>query len=404
MTILFKILIVFFLILWLTSKKLALGFSLFIGSVVLGILFKFKYQVWKELFKTFVDYSMWELTITFLVIGIFAVVMNSSGLLDKIIDQFYKITNNVHIIAAFIPFIIGMVNIPGGAFISAPFIDKVAQAGLTKEEKSTINILFRHLWYPIYPIFPALILVQELTAISMNKIILLGLPSVVISLISSWIICFGIRSISIQNPLKKIKNIKNAKNITEFFLLLLPLFSMIFLVVFFKVNTIISIIAAILLVLLIFGGDSICFNDLINGINWKVLLIPIGIYSFRQAINLSGVINDLVGVFNDTDFTPIIPALFFAIIVAFITGYHLTSVGLTVPLFMPLMTQQNYDVAVFIMFMGALFGYWISPIHSCVVLSNEYFGTTYLNTFKKFIFPAVISLIVAIFTSFIVSS
>lgn len=408
MSSLIKIFIIFLLIVFLTSKKTPLGISLLIGSIVMGFSFNFSIIMWKNLFfKTINNSTMWELTFTFLAISIFASSMKYSGVLDGLIQNMKNLVKSNNAIMALIPIIIGMLNIPGGAYISAPFVNSVADSKFNVEQKSAVNIIYRHIWYPIYPLFPALILAQELAQVSLKRLLFLGIPSSIVGLIVSWWVCFGK-----INPLEKedYSNVDSGKvsinYITNLFLLSSSLLVIILLVGIFEVNIIAAIIIGTILLIPRFNWQNVSrliqIKNIITSITWQILLVPAGIYSFRASIEISGIIEYLLYLLNSHDLSAVVLSFILSIIIAFITGYHLTAVGIIIPMFLPLISPESHEVVTFIIFMGTLFGYWISPIHTCMVLSNDYFKANYLNTLKIFIVPASASLLTAIITSLLV--
>jgi len=398
-----KLVIVFILVISLT-RKYPLGISLLIGSLFLGFIFWFETSVWQNLFlSTLTNYSLWNLFFIFIAIGLFASAMEVSGALDEMIRNLQEIVNNKKVIIALTPMLIGMVNLPGGAYISAPFVDKAANGfQFSQEDKSSINIIFRHFWYPVYPIFPAIILLHDLSGVPINKIILLGIPSVLISFFMSWWICFrGIPYKYNDNKRSKTRFIF----LGNFIRALLPLLIIVFLVIVIRLNILMAILIGILTVVLLYykkffkSFDS--FKKMIvrifkNGIKWRILIIPFGIYFFRNALDRSEVIEMLPGLISNMNISILIPTVIFSALVAFFTAYHLAAISISAPVILPLLPAESYDIGVFLLLIGTLLGYLISPLHTCIALSNDYFKADYIKTAGKILVSGIGILIGAI--------
>lgn len=391
---LIKIFIVFILVIFLT-RRLALGISLFIGTIFIGLLFGFEISGWIDLVASTLSTSdLWRLFFIFFALGIFASSMEISGALDELIDNLQMIIKNSKIITAITPMLIGMVNIPGGAYISAPFVDKAAwKLGLQQEEKSAINIIFRHFWYPVYPIFPAIILLHDLSKVPISRIITFGIPGVVISFCMSWWICFGkVKNGSKYSLMATEQSFYALKKVIRS---LLPLVLMVSLVLILKLNVLHAIMSSILsLILLFYNNFSSSFKEVLlkicyKGIHLKILTIPFGIYFFRNALNKSQAIESLPVLIDGINISVLFPTIVFSALIAFFTAYHLAAISISAPVLLPLFSPEIYDIGVFLILAGTIIGYLVSPLHTCIALSNDYFNVSYVETIGKVIFSAM---------------
>ncbi|MEM2304995.1 MAG: DUF401 family protein, partial [Candidatus Methanomethylicia archaeon] len=77
------------------------------------------------------------------------------------------------------------------------------------------------------------------------------------------------------------------------------------------------------------------------------------------------------------------------IIIGFITGSPLTSIGLSIPIVQGITTLTSANVS--LIYAGSVLGYLASPLHLCLVLSSEYYKVKLTDTYT-YIVPAIIIL------------
>ncbi|MGI6574936.1 MAG: DUF401 family protein [bacterium] len=58
--------------------------------------------------------------------------------------------------------------------------------------------------------------------------------------------------------------------------------------------------------------------------------------------------------------------------------------------------QVNYAA---LLLVSAVCGYVLSPIHLCLLLTNEYFNANLLNVYRIITFPVLVTLFVGIFVA-----
>ena len=114
------ILITFGIVL-LASRKLQLGYSLLIGTVLLGFLFRmgwtgFGLSIWSVLIHR---ETLNLLSVIFLVL-ILSETLRLSGQLERLVDASKNILHDLRLTVFFLPALIGMLPMPGGAYFSAP--------------------------------------------------------------------------------------------------------------------------------------------------------------------------------------------------------------------------------------------------------------------------------------------
>ena len=97
---------------------------LFITAGILGLLSGIGIDSIKEaVLSVFIDSSSLSTLLAVSMVTILSGLMKEYGILDKIVESMAAIIKNKKIILMIVPALIGMLIVPGGALLSAPFIN-----------------------------------------------------------------------------------------------------------------------------------------------------------------------------------------------------------------------------------------------------------------------------------------
>ena len=193
-----------------------------------------------------------------------------------------------------------------------------------------------------------LIMTGNLSGIEKNALIAYSFPTMIVGILSSYM--FNFRKIKFSKKLDSDKKIK-INSFKELLLNLMPLLTVLILGLVFKVNFLCALVVGIIIALLnnnerkkitslkdrVFMGWNRAKIMIIPGINKGLVYSFAGIMMFRKVIEASGILP----VFSDFLIGLGIPLWILIIIVAVVasiaTGLSPAAIGLTIPLFMPLL-------------------------------------------------------------------
>lgn len=403
------VIIAFLVIIFLIRKKFNFGLSLILGSLILGI-FSLQTIELIEIPKAVIQASIYsfkeqqivtetvELAVLMTLIFILAKCMQETEAIKKLIDSLRTFFSNGGTLGV-IPAVYGLMPVPGGALFSAPMIGEEGKKYLLdKNQKNFLNVWFRHIWFPIYPISSAMILIcsEKFSNINIYHLMLVNIPAFIAAII------VGI--IYLKKFIKKasIQPTKPEKDYTGLIYLLPPIVPLFFygILQLFDVPQIRSfLIGVVFSIILLYFLIKISFKEYMQiikkSITWKLALAIFGIMIFREMFDVSKaniLIADMIGSLP-------VPALIIVIIIplllGLLTGYNLGAIALSYFLVEPFFqfTGINIIGLTSIIFISSLVGYLISPIHLCNVLSSEYLKTDTTRMYKMYI-PAAISLLI----------
>jgi uncharacterized protein len=408
--------VAFVVIIFLIRKKFNFGLSLIVGSLIVGIFSLQEIQM-IDIPKAIIEASFYsfktnqiytytiELAILMTVIYVLAKLMQETGSITKIIESLRPIFSRGGILGL-IPALYGLMPVPGGALFSAPMIDEEGEKyKLNQNQKNYLNVWFRHIWFPIYPISSAMILIcsVEFSNIEISTLMLVNIPAFLISIIIGL---FFLRRFLKNNNFKAEEKIKNKDMSGLKFLLppIIPLFIYAVLWLFGVSQIRAFLIGVIISLFLVYFLTKISFEKFINlikkSLNFKLAIAIFGIMIFRQMISVSGadmLIADLIKASNIPTISMIV---LIPLILGVLTGYNLGAVALSYPIIQPFFPQPINGITIIgltsLIFISSVVGYLISPIHLCNVLSSDYLKTDTTRMYKLYVPSAVVMLLVQI--------
>ncbi len=183
----------------------------------------------------------------------------------------------------------------------------------------------------------------------------------------------------------------------------LPLTIILIMVIGFHINLSISIGAVILGLYSAFRySPKNIFQSLKEGFSWEIILIILGVMTFKAVLNSSGAVTNISAFFTEEGI-PVLPVLFFLpFIYGLLTGLTVGFVGSTFPILLGL-ENVNHIGAISFAFASGYVGVLLSPVHLCLVLTREYFKAAMSGIYKKIIRVSVLIMIVAVAEYFIFS-
>lgn len=419
------VIIAFIVIIFLIRKKFNFGLSLLMGSFIVGVFslqavnpIEIPKAIGKALIYDFdkqvFDFQTIELTILLTLIYILAKCMQETGAIKKMIKSLRSIFYKGGTLGV-IPAVYGLMPVPGGALFSAPLIDKEGEKfKLNQSQKNFLNVWFRHIWFPIFPVSSAMMLIisADFANIDIYELIVANFPAFIAFIIIGLIFLkFYIKKIPTPKIIPK-------KEYSGLIYLLPPIIPIIIYIIFFSIFILIGIenLKDFQRSVFIFGVViSIAFLYYLIEIDWKkyyeilkcsvsfnLAFAIIGIMIFRHIIEASDANTIIAEMIGGLPFHAIFIVIIVPLIMGLITGYNFGAIALSYFLVEPFFQFTNLNIIGFasLIFISSLVGYLISPIHLCNVVSSDYLKTDTTRMYKMYI-PAVVLLLI-VQTSFVV--
>jgi integral membrane protein (TIGR00529 family) len=391
-------------------KRINIGVAMFAGGAVLAIGAPLSIdQIKLASEAAFVSRITWELAAAVVLIGILGHILKASGALDVMVDRLLKLMGDPRWLMVILPGMIGALSVPGGAMMSAPMVDQLGdRTSIEPEHKTGINIIYRHIWYVAFPIIPSMVLAASLAGMTARELALLNVPVLVIGLISSWFIL-------LQRLPGKIKGQWNTKDFGMFFASIMPLLLVIVIYLVVGMSFVLALSVGIgfaLINLPCSGEQSLGRRMAITGIDRiktmvlpgfrpQLLVVVAGVMLFKELLHASS----LVTVFASDLVSIGIPLwlllLVMPMLVGLATGSHEAAVGISIPIFVSLLSPDIFRAGMSLTYISATLGYLISPLHLCMILTREFFNAKFARIYRYTGPVALVMLITALITALI---
>jgi len=401
------VIIAFAVILILIRMKLNFGLSLFIGSLIVGV---FSLQVITpiDIPKAMIEASIYsfekqqivtetlELALLMTLIYVLAKSMQETGAITRLIDSLRTFFSKGGTLAV-IPAVYGLMPVPGGALFSAPLIDTEGDKyKLKKDQKNFLNIWFRHVWFPIYPISSAMILIcsMKFSGVPLQMIILADLPAFLGVILIGY---FFLSRFTRNTPQNAVKPEKNYRGLVFLLPPVVPL--LFYLLKFVGLSEtrcfLFGVTFSLLLLYVLLNIDGKTYRGILRkSCTWNLAFAIFGIMILREMMTVSQMHVFITETMQSLAFPALLMVILIPLLLGTLTGYNLGAVALSYPLVDPFFAFTGVHIIglTSLIFMSSLIGYLISPIHLCNVLSSEYLKTDTTRMYKMFI-PAAVALL-----------
>ena len=358
------------------GKKAPLGPVLFLTGVIMAVIAGLSFgTMTSSLINIFTTFSTLQTLIVVVEIGILGNILKQYGILEKIVHALEKLIPSKKTLIMIMPGLMGLLPVPGGAFLSAPFVDSIGNdLEMSGDKKTAINLYFRHFSMFVLPYNTTMLTICSiLPAVSVYMVIGLCLPFVAVLLGGAYL--FYVKSA----PSVKVEGAGlSADALKDVLWYLSPIYMALVFNALFGLDMYISILICILLTYFMIGKDkSKYIETLVKGIGIDTLVMLVGVYYMQNIVKSLDVVMASVGSVlvgqSIIGFMVIVPIVGLAFGLS--TGLSLVPMGILLPFVaamdLPVMTQTVYSVYILL---WCFLGYYFSPFHLCQLLSIKYIG------------------------------
>jgi hypothetical protein len=173
-----KLALIFAAMLALVRLKLNVGWALVIGAVVCGYWFGCDtFKILDSIRAASVKPTYVILVLIIMLVLILNHSLQKSRQITRIVEAFGHVSRRPRTTLVFFPALLGLLPMPGGALFSAPMVDAAGEPlGVGPRDKTLINYWFRHLWEYCWPLYPGVILTSQFAGYHIGIIMLLQFP------------------------------------------------------------------------------------------------------------------------------------------------------------------------------------------------------------------------------------
>lgn len=387
----FKIAIVFVVILVFLRLKWNIGYVMVIASCMVFLLYLVPVaKIIATIKTTITDAVTVKLFFALTLIRMFEIILREKQVLARMTEASRHLLNRKKAVIISMPLLIGLLPSLGGAYFSAPMVEETTKdLNMQPEEKGFINYWFRHPWELILPLYPGILLASALTGIELRGFILANMPYALLIVITGFL--FSMRNIKggFAGQEKAVPSAKgnghdnfsgqrNSGDLISFF----PLAAVLLLVMVFHIELHYTLgLTVFSLVLFYRLRPAEVMKILRYGFALNVVVMIFGVMLFKFAMEGSGAVNHLNRYFTESGI-PVITVLFvLPFITGLLTGLTVGFIGGTFPLLISLTGGHLNQVS--FAFASGYAGVLLSPVHLCLVLTRDYFKADMWGMYKR---------------------
>ena len=335
------------------------------------------------LVTTLSAYNTWNLVSAVALITVLGYALKETGLMVRFIESMSKILPG-NILLATIPALFGFLSMPGGALMSAPFIEPEAnKLGLKPEYKTYYNVWFRHLLYWVNPITSSTLMAVALSGIPVNDWLRVQSPLFFVMMAIGFIASRGFIDTPKRNRGEGGLTMDSMKGGIPIIITVIMTLA--------GAPIWVSLLAGIFVGLFLGKVNSNKAVEIFkNGIRWDLVLSIISMLYLRDMITTSGSIVKLFEAVIASGIPVMAIAIVVPLCIGAISGSPAMGVGIAFPILLPLFGDPNIHL-VSIVFLGITCTYITSPLHLCLVLTNNYFKSD-LNKVLRYLAPSCLAL------------
>ena len=398
-----KFLLLVVLLILLLRWKVDLSLAVFLVSMLTVVLFAINLKL--ALRSAWAGISAGETLELFLIIVLvqfIGSIQKSRQMYDRLVNALNAMIRDKRLVAMVSPAIIGFLPMPGGALLSAPLVDvSTSKMKLKPAFNAFLNFWFRHDWELIWPLYAGLLLFQNMSRIPMRRIILFQLPFSILHIVAGLGVAFWyFRRHGIQKEHPGSGNGVHA-TLHDFLSGTWPILAVI-LLFFVKVPPLLPLPLhwALLLVAAVLSlwkkvGPKEIGSIVFNRTTVRSLLVIAAVVIFQRLIEVSAAF-DVLKTMNISLGMVVLFIFLVSFTVGFLTGVNTAYIAIAFPVLLPLIQHlPNYFYLALYIYVIGFAGILVSPLHLCLVLTNEYFGASLLDVYRYMAVPILLLIAIA---------
>lgn len=391
---LLAVLISFSLIPILIKRRVKLSYTLLITALVLGVLSNIGFKnIYEASVEVFIDPVSFGIILTIIMVSIIGGLMNYYNILGDIINTLGRVIRNKKNILMILPAFIGLLVIPGGALLSAPFINNLGkELELPSERRAVINLVFRHIAMFIMPYSAGLlIVVSSFPDLNIMKIISFNLVFVCIIIVSGYFLYIRDIQVDIQGEREDL-----GKNLLRLMILSSPIYIPVAINLVMGLAFYLALIFSVIIIY--FLSDKKDFiENFFKSIDWHVVLTLVAILILKEIIlRMDGLLIIFMNLFNNSGNVLSILSIFLSasLFFGFITGNQNVALAITLPMLAQLdVSNSMLYVYIYFLYGAGFIGYYFSPLHLCQAFTVEIMKTNTGALYKDYKIYGIILLI-----------
>lgn len=373
------------LIVVLLRFKVLIGPAILSGGLLIWLFESRSFEkLWVAFTETLTMQRTWDLLLCLYFVMCLEVELRKSGSLHGMVVTLRNIFSSNKVTLAFMPAFLGLLPSLGGARFSAPIVQEASEGiAVDDEQKSAINLWFRHIFEFSNPLMPGVILACGIANVSIGDLIDQVGWVTILCFVLGWI--FLIVPLKITDP-EKATNTQHDRAIDWKSLILAfgPIVTSFLLIVAFDVQASLAmglVVVAFIPLYFWFKRPISVKSVFTESLDKKLFFNVVCILYFIQLLTVIGTLDEIVNVFNNSALPQAVIIACLSFIFGVMTGMGQGYIAIVMPI-VALMAPGNI-VLVGIAMVYGMAGQMVTPTHLCILVTVEYFKSRLWKTIGK---------------------
>ena len=373
------------LIVVLLRFKVLIGPAILSGGLLIWLFESRSFEkLWIAFTETLTMQRTWDLLLCLYFVMCLEVELRKSGSLHGMVVTLRNIFSSNKVTLAFMPAFLGLLPSLGGARFSAPIVQEASEGiAVDDEQKSAINLWFRHIFEFSNPLMPGVILACGIANVSIGDLIDQVGWVTILCFVLGWI--FLIIPLKITD-LEKATNTQHDRTIDWKSLVLAfgPIVTSFLLIVAFNVQAALAmglVVVAFIPLYFWFKCPISVKSVFTESLDKKLFFNVVCILYFIQLLTVIGTLDEIVSVFNNSSLPQAVIIACLSFIFGVMTGMGQGYIAIVMPI-VALMAPGNI-VLVGIAMVYGMAGQMVTPTHLCILVTVEYFKCRLWKTIGK---------------------
>jgi integral membrane protein (TIGR00529 family) len=335
--------------------------------------------------------------------------MERAGLSQGLIDALKGRGRSPSWKMVILPALVGLLPMPGGAYFSAPMLDGFdLRRNVSPALKSVLNYWFRHIWEYWWPLFPAVLLTCKIANIEVWKFSLAGFPMTWVAMGAGLPLLARLPK-ALDHPVGSQPGQKKGSLWQPLLPMMVAIIPGVFLSPLVALATGSSILAqasreaslslGLLLAILIIWASRLrgmrAFRPvLFDGRLPRMWVTIAGVLCFKAVMEESGAAAQLSLELSRLHVPKEMIAIVLPLTIGILSGLPIAFVGTCLPVVLSMERGSGVEGMaipwIVLTFVSGFVGTLLAPTHLCLVLSNEYFGTSYREVCRFLLLPCML--------------
>ena len=373
------------LIVVLLRFKVLIGPAILSGGLLIWLFESRSFEkLWIAFTETLTMQRTWDLLLCLYFVMCLEVELRKSGSLHGMVVTLRNIFSSNKVTLAFMPAFLGLLPSLGGARFSAPIVQEASDGiAVDDEQKSAINLWFRHIFEFSNPLMPGVILACGIANVSIGDLIDQVGWVTILCFVLGWI--FLIIPLKITDP-EKATNTQHDRTIDWKSLVLAfgPIVTSFLLIVAFNVQAALAmglVVVAFIPLYFWFKRPISVKSVFTESLDKKLFFNVVCILYFIQLLTVIGTLDEIVSVFNNSSLPQAVIIACLSFIFGVMTGMGQGYIAIVMPI-VALMAPGTI-VLVGIAMVYGMAGQMVTPTHLCILVTVEYFKCRLWKTIGK---------------------